>query len=256
VLKFVVSIAAALSLLLAACGGGDVIEGSVAHKTVTGVKDGMSYTVLVNRPGEGNPWISVEDEDYRGYFAAGDEDAVITESMEQLMLAKYSEVEYLVNVRVAADEPGAQTYRASREVFNKAKVGDDLRCRASGAEVAEIVEILEQPDVPEKGVLQGTVTIGPIWPVVPPGGNPPIPPEVYEARKIMVFDEHGTTLIEKVDITPDGDHGTYRVDLPPGKYSVDINRLGVDRSDEVPAAIEISPGRTVEVNIDIDTGIR
>jgi len=256
VLKIVVLIGAALSLLLAACGGGDVFERTVAHKTVTGVKDGTSYTILVNRPGEGNPWISVKDEDYRAYFVAGVEDAVITESLEQLMLAEYSEVEYLVNVSVALDVSGTQPYRASREIFNRAKVGDGLRFRASGADVPEIVKVLEQPDVPEKGVLQGTVTIGPIWPVVPPGGNPPIPPEVYGARKIMVFDEDGATLIEEVDIIPDGDHGTYRVELPPGEYVVDINRLGVDHSDEVPAVIELGPGQTVELNIDIDTGIR
>ncbi|UCC60883.1 MAG: hypothetical protein JSW38_12400 [Dehalococcoidia bacterium] len=107
-----------------------------------------------------------------------------------------------------------------------------------------------------KGVLQGNITIGPIWPVEPPGGNPPIPPEVYESRKVMVYDELGATLIHKVDIIPYGEYGYYRVELDAGRYAVDINRIGVDRSGDVPTVIEVLPGKTVELDIDIDTGIR
>jgi hypothetical protein len=107
-----------------------------------------------------------------------------------------------------------------------------------------------------KGVLHGNVTIGPIWPVEPPGGDPPIPPEVYEPRKVMVYDESGLALIQRVDIIPHGDYGYYRVELDAGIYAVDINRIGVDHSGDVPIVIEVVPGRTVELDIDIDTGIR
>ena len=112
------------------------------------------------------------------------------------------------------------------------------------------------PDSVQMGVLEGRVTIGPIWPVEPPGGSPPIPPEVYEARKIMVYDEHRTKLIEQVDIVPNEHYGSYRIELTPGTYVVDINYVGIDHSGDVPRVIEIQPGQTVEVNIDIDTGIR
>ena len=107
-----------------------------------------------------------------------------------------------------------------------------------------------------RGILQGHVTIGPIWPVEPPGGNPPIPPQVYEARKVMVYDEKGNTLIEQVDIIPKEDFGSYRVDLDAGRYIVDINRIGIDHSGDVPVTIAIVPGQTVYLDIDIDTGIR
>lgn len=107
-----------------------------------------------------------------------------------------------------------------------------------------------------KGVLQGNITIGPIWPVEPPGGNPPIPPEVYESRKVMVYDQRGATLIYKVDIIPHADYGYYRVELDAGIYAVDINHIGVDHSGDVPTVIEVVPGQTVELDIDIDTGIR
>jgi hypothetical protein len=45
------------------------------------------------------------------------------------------------------------------------------------------------------GKLQGLVTIGPITPVKKLGEKPPIPPEVYEARKIMVYEKSGRNLI-------------------------------------------------------------
>lgn len=105
----------------------------------------------------------------------------------------------------------------------------------------------------ETGILQGLVTIGPIEPVERPGVTPTIPPEVYEARKVLVYNEAGSRLIKTVDLGPDG---RYRVELAPGTYTVDINHLGVDYSDDVPLKIEIKSAETVRVDIDIDTGIR
>lgn len=103
------------------------------------------------------------------------------------------------------------------------------------------------------GIFQGNVTIGPITPVERPGEKPPIPPEVYEARKIMVYDENKERLIVQVDID---NQGNYRVELKPGTYTVDINRIGIDHSSEVPKVIKIESGKTIVVDIDIDTGIR
>ncbi|MGI2335881.1 MAG: META domain-containing protein [Dehalogenimonas sp.] len=45
-----------------------------------------------------------------------------------------------------------------------------------------------------QGILRGSVTIGPITPVESPGEKPTVPPEVYEARKIMVYNESGDKL--------------------------------------------------------------
>jgi len=135
-------------------------------------------------------------------------------------------------------------------------VGDSLKFRASGSDLPQITEVLEQSHTAGKGLLQGTVTIGPIWPVERPEGNPPIPPEVYEARKILVYDSNRTELIEQVDIVPHGDYGSYAVELAPGSYLVDINHLGIDSSGDVPVEIDIRSGQTVELDIDIDTGIR
>ncbi len=105
----------------------------------------------------------------------------------------------------------------------------------------------------ETGTLEGTVTIGPIWPVERPGEERPIPPEVYEARKVMIYDKNGDKLLKQVDLDS---NGHYRVELKVGVYTVDINRIGIDSSSDVPKKIEIRPKETVELDIDIDTGIR
>lgn len=105
----------------------------------------------------------------------------------------------------------------------------------------------------EPGILEGYVTIGPIWPVERPGEQKPIPPEVYEARKVMVYDKSGKRLVEEVSLTSEG---YYSVQLKPGTYRVDINRIGIDSSSDVPKQIVMGSGQTVVLNIDIDTGIR
>ena len=117
-----------------------------------------------------------------------------------------------------------------------------------------LVLIITRKDTQATGVLKGHVTIGPITPVVQPGDDPEdVPPEVYDARKIMVYDASGANLIEQVAI---GYDGNYSVGLAPGSYVVDINNIGIDHSDQVPATVEILPGETVQLDIDIDTGIR
>ena len=103
------------------------------------------------------------------------------------------------------------------------------------------------------GILLGLVTIGPITPVERPGEKPPVPPEVYEARKIMVYDKSGKNLIKQVDI---GGEGRYEAKLNPGTYTIDINHIGIDSSDDVPKQVEIQSGITIRLDIDIDTGIR
>jgi hypothetical protein len=105
----------------------------------------------------------------------------------------------------------------------------------------------------ETGILQGKVTIGPISPVERPGETPTIPCEVYEARKIMVYDERGNKLIQQIDIDCDG---RYITELKPGIYTIDINRIGIDHSSDVPQKVEIKSSITVRLDIDIDTGIR
>jgi len=109
------------------------------------------------------------------------------------------------------------------------------------------------PEVPV-GYLEGRVTIGPLQPVERVGvPTPTVPPEVYAARSIDIFQSDGTTLVTNVKINPDG---TYRVELEPGTYLVNIARTGIDRAGGLPKTIVIESNRTVRLDIEIDTGIR
>ena len=110
----------------------------------------------------------------------------------------------------------------------------------------------------EKGLLQGNILIGPITPVETPGQETTIRCDAYNARKIMIYDKSGEKLLKQVDIecNQDENYTRYRVELDPGTYTVDINRVGIDHSDNVPVQVEIRSGITVKLYIEIDTGIR
>ncbi len=110
----------------------------------------------------------------------------------------------------------------------------------------------------EKGLLQGNVIIGPITPVEQPGQDTTLRCDVYALRKIMIYDKSGTKLIKQVDIecNVEENYTRYRVELEPGIYTVDINRIGIDYSDDVPKQVEIKSGLTFKLDIEIDTGIR
>lgn len=112
------------------------------------------------------------------------------------------------------------------------------------------------PEAP--GTLRGTVSIGPIWPVERPGENPPVPPQVFQGRKVIIYNKSQTQVLQtvnllQIDATAEA---SYLVQLKPGSYTVDINRNGMDSSSEVPARVEIRSGETVIIDINIDTGIR
>ena len=110
----------------------------------------------------------------------------------------------------------------------------------------------------EKGLLQGNVLIVPITPVEQPGQDTTLRCDIYDARKIMIYNKSGTKLLMQVDIecNAEENHTRYRVELEPGIYTVDINRIGIDYSDDVPKQVEIKSGITFKLNIEIDTGIR
>jgi hypothetical protein len=110
----------------------------------------------------------------------------------------------------------------------------------------------------EKGLLQGNVLIGPVSPVVQPGQDTTLRCDVYEARKIMIYDKNGENLNMQVDIdcNVEENYARYRVELEPGTYTIDINNIGIDSSDDVPRQVEIMSGTTFKLDIDIDTGIR
>jgi hypothetical protein len=121
-----------------------------------------------------------------------------------------------------------------------------------------LVAIACCPGGPETVLLQGAVTIGPISPVERPGENPPVPPEVFSSRKLIIYDESGEKMVREVYFTQigQGNTGYYTAQIAPGTYTLDINRSGMDRADNMPLKITVSTDETVTIDINIDTGIR
>jgi hypothetical protein len=128
-----------------------------------------------------------------------------------------------------------------------------------------------------RGKIVGTVTIGPICPVerIPPDPACQPTPEMFARVKILVRRPGGET-VRQVDLD---ERGNYSVELEPGTYLVDTNRHGFGigggeldsvwpdtvRPDSIreggsyqvlPVVVELEPGETERVDIEIDTGIR
>ena len=104
-----------------------------------------------------------------------------------------------------------------------------------------------------RGTLSGAVTIGPNCPVETTAGPCPPPPGAYALRKVLVESADASKLLYTVDID---EHGFYRIDLVPGAYTIDLKKVGADRSGSVPAKVTITQGIATTLNIDIDTGLR
>ena len=114
------------------------------------------------------------------------------------------------------------------------------------------------PGGPENVLLQGAVTIGPITPVEKEGECPPVPAEVFQERKLIIYDESGKNLVREVYFTQIGNGATgyYTAQIGPGTYVVDINHVGVDTAANLPVKITVTGDETVTIDVDIDTGIR
>ena len=107
-----------------------------------------------------------------------------------------------------------------------------------------------------KGILEGTMTIGPICPVERID-HPCLPtPEMFAMRKIAVYKSDKKTLV--TTITPDG-NGKFSMPLSVGSYYVSMVSLqsgGPGGVSGLPTIITIKQGATIHLEISIDTGIR
>lgn len=107
----------------------------------------------------------------------------------------------------------------------------------------------------ETGILEGKVTIGPLYPgPARVDQTEPAPTEMYSSHKIVILGEDGKTKIKEVAIDS---RGNYKVELKPGDYSVDFtpHDIGFKRSNP-PKRVTIKAGQTTKQNFDLDTGIR
>jgi hypothetical protein len=103
------------------------------------------------------------------------------------------------------------------------------------------------------GRLSGTVQIGPNCPVEKIENPCPTSPDAYRQRKILVYNEAKTSLLFTVDIDS---QGAFLIDLVPGRYTVDLRRFSIDRTNELPTTVDIQANAVTTLNVNIDTGIR
>ena len=101
-----------------------------------------------------------------------------------------------------------------------------------------------------RGRLSGVVTIGPNC---PPPASCPTTPSDFARRKILVYNEAHTSVLFTVDIDSTG---FYLIDLPLGRYTLDLQGLATDRTSDLPRVVDIIPNVVTSVNVGIDTGIR
>lgn len=104
----------------------------------------------------------------------------------------------------------------------------------------------------ERGLLEVSVSIGPLCPVEPCDITPKQLEKMYEGIKIFIYSENKILVKEiKLDNT-----GNYKVELNPGRYIVDTDNIGIGGSKDLPKEVNIESGKTIKLNINIDTGIR
>lgn len=109
-------------------------------------------------------------------------------------------------------------------------------------------------EIPEGvGVLQGRVDIGPVCPVEREGVPCVVSPETYTSRTLVVYEKKSMREVASSALNVDG---TYSFALPPGVYILDMKRVGIDGSGDLPREFDIAAGFTTVYDISIDTGIR
>jgi hypothetical protein len=230
-----------VSLLVGCTGGGGRITASL----------GQEFTLAIGQTAE------ITGEDLSIKFLAVVEDSRCARDVYCIWAGRVSAVVEIKDVgsryQMVLTEPGL-TDTPSRETYQGYSLSFHVtpypeagkKIRADEYRLSLVVTAM-------MGVVESKVTIGPLQPVERPGETPTVPPEVYRARKIMVYDSGHQTLVKQVDID---NQGYYRIELTPGIYTIDINHVGIDSSSDVPTQVEVKAGQTITLDIDIDTGIR
>ena len=121
------------------------------------------------------------------------------------------------------------------------------------AKTTQTVTVIN-PSYVGTGTLYGKLSIGPICPVETYPPQPNCLPN-YANDPIVIYQSNKTTFVQNVVADT---NGNFSVQLPTGTYWVRVpsreSNFGSQRG--VPTYIEITRGNSVNLNIDIDTGIR
>jgi hypothetical protein len=105
------------------------------------------------------------------------------------------------------------------------------------------------------GILEGTITIGPICPVetIPPSSDCLPTAETYKAYPVGIWTLDGSRRIALIVPALDG---SFSMELNPGQYLIRLDKTSGVGGSNLPRQIVISAQEKTTVSIDIDTGIR
>jgi len=105
------------------------------------------------------------------------------------------------------------------------------------------------------GILEGTITIGPICPVetIPPSSDCLPTAETYKAYPVGIWTLDGSRRIALIVPALDG---SFSMELDPGQYLVRLDKTSGVGGSNLPRQIVISMQEKTTISIDIDTGIR
>ena len=140
-----VTLAVLTSLVGLACGT-DTSRGLVDHKTITGIREGTAYTILIYRSDEeGLPALYVKDRGLLDRFSIEEANPVIDDALAFDIESMYEQVTYTVNLRTElATGPGTEPYKVSREIFNQLQPGAMVRFKAKkDGNIPAITKVLD-----------------------------------------------------------------------------------------------------------------
>ncbi len=124
-----------------------------------------------------------------------------------------------------------------------------IACTPNATNEASPASVTPLTSVINTGVLEGKVSIGPRS---PEEIGQPYAPEIYQPRKVMVYDADHAKLVGQVDLD---ENGYYSVALSAGIYIIDINYFDTDRSDSVPRKLKIQARTHYMFDISFNTGM-
>lgn len=101
------------------------------------------------------------------------------------------------------------------------------------------------------GIIEGSVTIGPICPVEREGVPCVVPPETYTSRTVVVYAADQSTVLKQVALDTEGN---YSLTVPTGTYWLQIQPAGIGPGEM--KSVEVKADATSRLDFDIDTGIR
>jgi hypothetical protein len=107
----------------------------------------------------------------------------------------------------------------------------------------------------DDGLLEGTISIGPICPVEtdPPTSDCLPTAETYRAYPVSIWTSDGSRKIARINPAPDGSFSNV---LVPGLYIVRLEKDNSIGGSNLPQTVVIRSLETTVFNISIDTGIR